>query len=162
MGTFAVGLACGARLSSGVMIRAHSFRALFLFLEQYYLFTRVLNGTAHTIEAARERARALALTRCLRTFRGVPDLTHHGICSAKDNCYVQGYLAIKDAIAQQGEDVLIRLMVGAVAIEQLDDLAALGIVTPALRARWVARDPRLLERITSLMQESDRQQIEED
>jgi hypothetical protein len=74
---------------------------------------------------------------------------------------VQGYLAVKDAIAQQGEDVLTRLMVGAVALEQLDDLATLGIVTPALRARWVARDPHLLERITSLMQESDQQLREE-
>ncbi len=162
MGTFAIGLACGARLSSGVKIPAHSFRALFLFLEQYFLLTRVLNGAAHTIEAAREQARTLALTRCLRTFRGVPDLTRHGICSAKDNCYVQGYLAIKDAIAKQGEEVLTRLMVGAVALEQLNDLAALGIATPALRARWVARDPHLLQRITSLMQESDRTQGEEE
>ena len=109
MGTFAVGLACGARLSSGVKIRAHSFHVLFRFLEQYFLLAGVLNGAAPTIEAARERARTLALTRCLRTFRGVPDLTHRGICSAKDNCYVQGYLAIKDAIAQQGEDVLTHL-----------------------------------------------------
>jgi len=161
MGTLAVGLACGARLSSGVKIRAHSFRALSLFLEQYFLLTSVLNGTAHTIEAARERARSLALTRCLRTFRGVPDLTRHGICSAKDTCYVQGYLAVKDAVAQQGEDVLTRLMVGAIALEQLDDLATLGIVTPSLRARWVARDPYLLERITSMMQESDQQLREE-
>jgi hypothetical protein len=161
MGTFAVGLACGAHLSSGVKIHAHSFRALFLFLEQYFLLTSVLNGTTHTIEAARERARSLALTRCLRTFRGVPDLTHQGICSTKDTCYVQGYLAIKDALAQQGEDVLTRLMVGAVALEQLDDLATLGIITPALRARWVARDPHLLERIISLMHESDQQLREE-
>ena len=71
---------------------------------------------------------------------------------------MQGYLAIKDAIAQQGEEVLTRLMVGAVALEQLDDLAALGIDTPAVRARWIARDPHLLEHITSLMQDSDRQQ----
>ena len=162
MGTLAVGLACGASLSSGVKIRAHSFRVLFLFLEQYFLLTRVLNGAAHTIEAAREQARTLALTRCLRTFRGVPDLNRHGICSAKDNCYVQGYLAVKEAIAQQGEDVLTRLMVGAVALEQLDDLAELGIVTPAVRAQWVARNPHLLKRITLLMQESDRQQMEED
>jgi hypothetical protein len=75
---------------------------------------------------------------------------------------VQGYLAVKDAIAQQGEDVLTQLMVGAVALEQLDDLAELGIVTPAVRAQWVARDPHLLERITLLMQESDRQQMEEE
>ena len=160
MGTLATGMACGARLSSGVAIPVHSFRSLFLFLEQYFLLTRVLNGTSQTIEAARERARALALTRCLRTFRGVPDLTHHGICSMKDNCYVQGYLAIKDAIAQQGAEVLTRLMVGAVALEQLDDLAALGIVTPALRSQWYARDPDLLERITSLILEGDRQQTQ--
>jgi hypothetical protein len=158
MGTLATGMACGAHLSSGVAIPAHSFHSLFLFLEHYFLLTRVLNGTAQTIEAARANARALALTRCLRTFRGVPDLNRPGICSVKDNCYVQGYLAIKDAIAQQGEEVLTRLMVGAVALEQLDDLATLGIVTPALRSRWIARDPHLLEHITSLMQESDRQQ----
>ena len=160
MGTLATGLACGARLSSGVKIPPHSFRSLFLFLEQYFLLSGILNGTAHTIEAARERAHALALTRCLRTFRGVPDLNHHGICSVKDNCYVQGYLSIKDAIAQQGEEVLTRLMVGAMALEQLDDLAVLGIITPALSPRWYARDPNLLERITSMMQESDPQQTQ--
>lgn len=162
MGTLATGMACGARLSSGVAIPPHSFRSLFLFLDHYFLLTRVLNGTAQTVEAAREPARALALTRCLRTFRGVPDLNRHGICSVKDNCYVQGFLAIKDAISQYGEEVLTRLMVGAVALEQLDDLAALGIVTPALRARWVARDPNLLERITSMMQDDDQQQMKND
>ena len=159
MGTLATGMACGARLPSGVSIPPHSFRSLFLFLEHYFLLTSVLNGIAQTIEAARERARALAHTRCLRTFRGVPDLNYHGICSVKDNCYVQGYLAIKDAISQHGEEVLTRLMVGAVALEQLDHLAALGIVTPAVRARWLARDPNLLERITALVQDGDRQQM---
>lgn len=158
MGTLATGMAYGVRLSSGALIPPHSFRSLFLFLERYFFLASILSGATQTIEAARERARTLALTRCLRTFRGVPDLNRPGICSVKDNCYVQGYLALKDAIAQRGEELLVRLMVGAVALEQLDDLAGLGIVTPAIRARWVARDPHLRERITSLMQESNRQQ----
>jgi hypothetical protein len=162
MGTLATGTACGAHLSSGVRIPPHSFRSLFLFLEHYFLLASTLNGTAQTVENAGARARALALTRCLRTFRGVPNLNQHGICSVKDNCYVQGYLAIKDAISQHGEEVLTRLMVGAVALEQLDDLAVLGIVTPALRPQWYARDPHLLERVTSLMQEDDRQKMKND
>ena len=51
--------------------------------------------------------------------------------------------------------MLTRLMVGVVALEQLPDLATLGIVTPAVRPRWLARDPDLIERIASLVQEGD-------
>lgn len=158
LGTLATGLACGASLSSGVVIAAHSFRALFLFLEQYHLLSELLKQDAtQPGEAMRERARSLALTRCLRTFRGVPDLTQPGICSMKDTGYVRGYVAIKEALSQQGEEVLTWLMVGAVALEQLPDLATLGIVTPAILPRWFARDPDLIERIASLAQEGDAQ-----
>jgi hypothetical protein len=158
LGTLATGLAGGASLSSGAVIAAHSFRALFLFLEQYHLLLELLKqGATQASEAMRERARSLALTRCLRTFRGVPDLTQQGICSMKDTSYVRGYLTIKEALSEQGEEVLTRLMVGAVALEQLPDLATLGIITPAVRPRWFARDPDLLERITSLVQVGDAQ-----
>lgn len=156
LGTLANGLACGACLSSGEVIAAHSFRALFLFLEQYHLLLELLKqGATQPGKAMRERARSLALTRCLRTFRGVPDLTQKGICSLKDTSYVRGYVAIKEALSRQGEGVLTRLMVGAVALEQLPDLATLGIITPAIRAQWFARDPDLIKRITLLMQEGD-------
>ena len=64
-------------------------------------------------------------------------------------------IAIKKAISQQGEEMLTCLMVGVVALEQLPDLATLGIVTPAVRSRWFARDPDLIERIASLVQEGD-------
>ncbi len=64
--------------------------------------------------------------------------------------YVRDYLAIKEALSQQGEEVLTRLIVRAVALEQLPDLATQGIVTPVIRTHWLARNLDLIERITSL------------
>jgi hypothetical protein len=158
LGTFATGLACSASLSSGVIIPANSFRSLFRFLEQYHLLSELVKqANAQPGDAMRERARSLALTCCLRTFRSMPDLIQQGICSMKDSSYVRGYLKIKVALSKQGEEVLTRLMVAAVALEQLPYLATLGIVTPAVRSRWFARDPYRIERITSLMQDSDAQ-----
>ena len=70
---------------------------------------------------------------------------------------MRGYVTIKEALSQQGEEVLTQLMVGAVALEQLPDLAILGIVSQAVRTRCFARDSDLIERITSLMQDSEAQ-----
>ncbi len=65
----------------------------------------------------------------LRTFRGVPDLEIAGVCYAKDAIYLRGYRAIVRAI-EEDQTVLARLIVGTVALEQLPDLAELGIVSP--------------------------------
>jgi hypothetical protein len=148
-GTLATGFACGAQTASGVAIPAHSFRALYLFLEPYYRLHHLLTKRGSTIDAARKNAHRRALDRCLRTFRGAPTLTRPSVCSVKDNCYMRGYLLVKEAIDRHGEGILERLMVGAVALEYMDDLAVLGIVKPAIIPKHVAHDPHVLERIRS-------------
>ena len=46
LGKLATGWACGVSLSSGEVIPAHSFRALFLFLERYHLLSEPLKQGA--------------------------------------------------------------------------------------------------------------------
>ncbi len=146
-GTLATGFACGVQTSSGVCIPAHSFRSLYLFLEPYYQLHYLLTKRESTLDAAKKNAHRRATERCLRTFRGVPSLTHPGICSVKDNCYLRGHLILQQTQERYGEETLERLMIGAVASEYLDDVAALGIIAPAIRSRHIAHDPHILETI---------------
>jgi hypothetical protein len=148
-GTLATGFACGAQTSAGITIPAHSFRSLYFFLEPYYQLHHLLTKKKSTIGAAKKNAHRRALERCLRTFRGVPTLTSPGICSVKDNSYLRGSLALQETMHQRGDEAYERLMVGAVALEYLDDLHALGIITPALLPKHMAHDPRILDTIRS-------------
>lgn len=92
---------------------------------------------------AEKNARDRAITRCLRTFRGVPDLRRAGICNTRDVIYLRGRLQIEHALAQDAT-VLERLAVGKVALELLLDMQELGIVsTPFHALRQRAYDPDL-------------------
>src|SRR5258708_20952039 len=89
------------------------------------------------------------MERGIRTFRGVPDLTRPGICYSKDAIYLRGLQKIDRAVAQEGEGVLDRLAVGVVALEQLPDLAELGITQAAQSLRKLVQDPDLVPYILS-------------
>jgi hypothetical protein len=92
---------------------------------------------------AEQNARNRAITRCLRTFRGVPDLRRAGICYTRDVIYLRGRLKIEQALAQDAT-VLEHLAVGKIALELLPDLQELGIVsTPFHVLRKRAYDPDL-------------------
>jgi len=84
----------------------------------------------------------VALTLCLRTFRGVPDLDKPGVCYSKDVVYLRGLLMIKRAIAEDAT-ILERLAVGRVALERLPDIERLGIVPPLQSLRKLAQDANL-------------------
>jgi len=138
LGTLAVGLA------SGVMTTPQTFSSLFAFFEPFLLLYSLLWRN----EKDQQRAHKRALVRCLRTFRGVPDLERAGVCYTKDVVYLRGWLKIEQAVAQD-ETVLDRLSVGKVALELLPDMQELGIVTSIKSLRKRASDPDLDDYILS-------------
>ena len=146
-------LACG--LARGTVSPPQTFRSLYTFFEALFLLYRLLWGTDQDVEAARKRAHHLAIARCLRTFRGVPDLEQSGLCYARDVHYLRGLQLIERAVAAD-ETVLERLAVGVVALEQLPDLQELGIVNTHQPLRKLAATSDLEAYISSFEQAEER------
>ncbi len=138
IGTLATGLA------AGVLSTPQTFLHLQQLLECLYLLDRLLSKREGDLGKATAAAHRLALNRCLRTYRGVPDLTAAGICYAKDAIYLRGYLQLQRAV-KEDPGVLDRLMVGKIAYEHLRDMEELGITIPSIRPRWYAQRPDLDE-----------------
>ena len=136
IGTLATGLACG------VICNPFTFRSLLTFLESVNILRGLLAGKGLTLAEIEEDARKNAQSRCLRTWRGVSQLSLPGICSTKDSVYLRGYLAVTQALGE-GKATFERLMVGAAGLHHLDDLSELGIVEPAIVHRRFATDPEL-------------------
>ncbi len=156
-GTWLGGLAVG--LASGVLTPAHTFSSLYRFFQPFLLLYRLLWRNDEDRPLAEQRAHTRALARCLRTFRGVPDLNCAGICHTRDVAYLRGRLKIEQAVAQD-ETILDRLAVGKVALELLPDLQELGIVAPRQSLRKRAFDSDLDAYILSFAS-SNKQAIEQ-
>ena len=77
-----------------------------------------------------------------------------GVAYTHDALYHRGLQRVEQAI-QQDAQVLTRLMVGKVGLQQLDDLAELGITEPVSQPRWLARDPDLDQYLLSFESESE-------
>jgi hypothetical protein len=142
MGALATGLA------SGVVAPAQTFRSLFTFFEAFHLLARLVERYDDDMPTAQEKARKAALATCLRTYRGVPDLTQAGVCYTKDSVYLRGIRLIEDAVAKDAT-VLDQLAVGKVAVAYLPDLRELGIVASSHPLRELAYDPNVETRILS-------------
>ncbi len=136
LGTLAIGLACG------LAGPAQSFSTLLAFFEPFLLLYRLLWRDDEDRQTAERRAQRNAFTRCLRTFRGVPDLSRAGICNTKDVVYLRGRWLIDQAIVQD-ETVLDRLAVGKVAYELLPELGKLGITATSQSFRSLVLSPDL-------------------
>ena len=149
LGTLAIGLACG------VAGPAQTFSSLLAFFEPFLLLYRLLWRDDEDRQTAERRAQRNAFTRCLRTFRGVPNLGKVGICNTKDVVYLRGRWLIDQAVAQD-ETVLDRLAVGKVAYELLPELEKLGITAPAQSFRTLVLDPDLDAYILSFESEGNR------
>jgi hypothetical protein len=135
-GSLTVGLACG------VMTPPQTFLSLFTFLERYSLLARLLRRPEAKREELEQEARQYALSMCLRTFRGVPDLSQPGICYLQDAVYLHGLHIIEQAVAQD-ETLLDRLAVGRVGVEYLPDIEALGIEPAPQPFKDLIFDPNL-------------------
>jgi tetratricopeptide (TPR) repeat protein len=133
-------LACG--LASGLACSPLSFRELFLFVESISLLTDLLDRRDIPFTQLQEKARKYAENRCLRTYRGVTNLEHRGICSNKDTYYLRGFLEVCQELEREPE-IFDRLMVGSVGLHHLTDLTELGIRNPGVVHKHLATDPKL-------------------
>src|SRR5207247_455322 len=98
------------------------------FFELLFVLRRLLDNPQRDKEEAQEQARRPALTRCLRAYRGVPDLGRAGVCNTHDVVYLRGLSMVEQAIAQDGT-IPELLSAGKFALEQLDDMKELGILS---------------------------------
>src|SRR6266567_3407287 len=135
-GTLATGLA------SGVLTAPQKFLSLYTFFEAFYLLYQLLKRPHLNVQKAQRIASRYALSVCLRTYRGVPDLELAGICYTKDVHYLRGLWKIERAVTED-TTVLDRLAVGVVAVGRLPDLHELGIVATPQSFRKLASDPDL-------------------
>ncbi len=115
------------------------------------MLRRRLRRSNEDVQTAQQRAREVALSRCLRTFRGVPDLERARVFFGKDVVYLRGLRLIERAVAQD-ETILDHLTVGKVALEHLPDLQELGIVSSPQLLRKLAHDPDLEAYVLSFEQ----------
>lgn len=151
LGTLSIGLACG------VAGPPQTFSTLLAFFEPFLLLYRLLWRDDEDRATAERRAQRNAFTRCLRTFRGVPNLGKAGICNTKDVVYLRGRWLIDQEVAQD-ETVLDRLAVGKVAHELLPELRRLGITASAQSFRTLVLDPDLDAYILSFESEGGREE----
>lgn len=136
LGTLATGLA------TGIGTPPQTFSSLYPCIEQLIFLYRRLLRPWRNKESDQKVARKLALTRCLRTFRGVPDLEKTGVCYLQDATYLRGILQIEH-IASQSEEMLKRLAVGMIACDLLPILQPLKIVPPPQPLQSIIGDPEL-------------------
>jgi Domain of unknown function (DUF1704) len=135
-GTLAMGLA------SGVVTPPQTFSSLYTFIERLIFLYRRLLRPWRERESDQKRAHTYALRRCLRTFRGVPDLGQAGVCNLQDTMYLRGILLI-DRLVAEDKTVLDRLMVGKVAYDLLPMLQPLDMVPSPQPLRELLADPEL-------------------
>ncbi len=128
LGTLATGLAYG------IVTKPFTFTRLYAFLEKVFFIRGILAGKASAVALA--DAKQMAQDRCIRTFRGVPDLTVERLCSTKDAHYLAGYLAVTQEL-QRGTSFE-HLMAGCFALEQMADLKELNILEAAVPHQKIA------------------------
>ena len=104
-------------------------------------------------------ARTYGLMMALRVFRGVPDLSHAGVCFLQDAMYLRGMRLIQRAVAEDAT-VLDRLAVGKCALDQLPALQELGIVAPPQSLRKLVEVADLYDYILSFEQEDQKTVID--
>ncbi len=122
LSTVALGLACG------VMTPPQTFLSLYTFYEFQTSLHYLLNYPDLEKQEAQKQAQSYALARCLRKYRGVPDLTQPGVCYLADSSYLYGLRLVEQASAEDAT-VLDRLAVGVCTLEDLPDLQELGITS---------------------------------
>lgn len=147
VGTFGILLA--------VQIGGHpqAFYKLFRCLERFFLLYRLLKRPDQSKEEAEAKARDMAVSRCLRLFRGKPNLEMEG-CWAKDVIYQRGLALVEQAV-REDPAVLSYLSLGKLARGHIPLLQELQILPtlPAL-GQDVVNEEELEALLVSFEQES--------
>lgn len=118
------------------------FLSLYIFFERFYLLYELLRNPKANVQKLQEWAKKAALDKCLRTYRGVPDLQQAGICYTKDALYLRGLWKIERSVAEDST-VLDRLAIGVVALDRLPDMQELGMVAAPRPLQELLNDPNL-------------------
>ena len=154
---FAVGLA------SGVITPPQTFLSVATFFDLLALLHGLLKWPDTEMQKARTPvgayARTYGLMMAQRVFRGVPDLSHAGVCFLQDAMYLRGMRLIQQAVAEDAT-VLDRLAVGKCALDQLSDLQELGIVAPPQSLRKLVDVADLYDYMLSFEQEHQKTAID--
>lgn len=129
-------------LTSGVVTPPQSFWSLYSFFEQLIFLYRRLLRPWRDWQSDQKRARKFALSRCLRTYRGVPDLSQPGICYLQDATYLRGLLLVDRAVTED-QQILEQLAVGKIAYDVLPVVQSLEILPPPQPLRKLIEDPDL-------------------
>lgn len=129
-------------LASGVVTPALTFSSLYTFFERLIFLYRRLLRPWRERESDLQRAHRIALTLCLRVYRGVPDLERAGVCYLQDTIYLRGILLMARLVAED-KTVLDRLMIGKVAYDLLPFLHPLQMVPSPQPLRELAFDREL-------------------
>jgi hypothetical protein len=129
-------------LASGVVTPPLTFSSLYTFFERLIFLYRRLLRPWRDYESEQQRTHNFALVRCLRTYRGVPDLGQAGICHLQDVTYLRGILQIERAVAED-EKVLDHLAVGMIAYDLLPMLRPLQMIPPPQLLQRLAYNPEL-------------------
>ncbi|MFL5657669.1 MAG: hypothetical protein ACJ8CB_26245, partial [Ktedonobacteraceae bacterium] len=129
-------------LATGVVTPPQTFSSLYAFFEMLLILYRLLRRPWEEVHNAQKRVHRLVLARCLRTYRGVPDLEQAGVCHLQDVAYLRGLLLI-ERIAAEDETALDRLAVGKIAYDLLPVLHPLKMAPPPQPLRQLAYDPGL-------------------
>ncbi len=133
---------------SGVLFPELSFIEVFMFLKQAFSISHLLAGKCTTYIEAEREAEQDALRQLIRTYRGVPDMANaSAACNLKDRAYLRGEIEVTQKLKSVP---LERMLVGAVGIEQLEDMAELGLEKPATPHLRLACKPETLSRLISL------------
>ena len=85
-------------LAAGILTAPMTFSHLYRFLESFLVLYRSVLLIDKDVERARAKAPDLARQRCLRTYRGVPDLSVPGSAYLKDWLYYHGTLKVEEAV----------------------------------------------------------------
>jgi len=141
-------------LASGVITPPLTFSSLYTFFERLILLYRRLLWPSRQGESDRQRSHKIALTLCLRVYRGVPDLQRAGVCYLQDTMYLRGMLLVNRLVAEDPA-VLDRLMVGKISHDLLPVLHPLHIVPSPQPLRELAYDLELDTYILSFEEESE-------
>ncbi|HVB23445.1 MAG TPA: tyrosine/phenylalanine carboxypeptidase domain-containing protein [Ktedonobacteraceae bacterium] len=129
-------------LASGIVTPPQTFWSLYTFFERLIFLYRRLLRPWRDWQSDQNRARKFALTRCLRTYRGMPDLNQRGFCYLQDVTYLRGLLLVEHAVSQE-KHVLDQLAVGKIAYDLLPVVQSLEIIPPPQPLRKLIYDPGL-------------------
>lgn len=135
-------------LASGVLTSPLTFSSLYEFLERFVFLNRRLLRPWRKRESDLQRSHSIALSLCLRTFRGVPDLMQAGVCYLQDTIYLRGVLLMERLLAED-QTILDRLMIGKVPYDVLPVLEPLHLIPSPQPLRDLAFDPNLDQYILS-------------